>query len=107
MSKKVIVIENSVKYKYLINNSNFTDMSQPIFQAPLSVINGKQYAEKSEINYLGLESVVNLPIQVVKKIENILLVCFLFFILIFIILTLTYLLHSPKSPSAIMFHHLL
>lgn len=57
------VIESSVKYKYLIDNSNFADMSQPIFQAALSAINRKEYAEKSGINYLELESVVNLPIQ--------------------------------------------
>ncbi len=57
------VLESSVKYNYLVENTNFVDMSQMTFQSALSAINRKEYAEKNGINYLELESIVNLPIQ--------------------------------------------
>lgn len=57
------IIESSVKYNYLVENTNFVDMSQMTFQSALAAINRKEYAEKLGINYLELETVVNLPIQ--------------------------------------------
>lgn len=57
------VLESSVKYNYLVENTNFVDMSQMTFQSALAAINRKEYAEKNGINYLELESIVNLPIQ--------------------------------------------
>lgn len=57
------IVENPTKYTYLIDNTNFTDMSQNIFQSALMALNRKEYAEKVGIDYTELETIINLPIQ--------------------------------------------
>ena len=61
-AKAGFVVESAVKYYYLVENSNFADMSQMTFQSALAAINRKEYAEKEGIDYLELETIVNLPI---------------------------------------------
>lgn len=61
-AKAGFVVESGVRYKYLVDNTNFIDMSQMTFQSALQALNRKIYAEKSGLNYLELETVVNLPI---------------------------------------------
>lgn len=61
-TKAGFVVESAVKYYYLVENSNFADMSQMTFQSALAAINRKEYAEKEGIDYLELETIVNLPI---------------------------------------------
>ena len=60
--KAGFVVESAVKYYYLVENSNFADMSQMTFHSALAAINRKEYAEKEGIDYLELETIVNLPI---------------------------------------------
>ena len=61
-TKAGFVVESAVKYYYLVENSNFADMSQMTFHSALAAINRKEYAEKEGIDYLELETIVNLPI---------------------------------------------
>lgn len=61
-AKAGFVVESAVKYYYLVENSNFADMSQMTFHSALAAINRKEYAEKEGIDYLELETIVNLPI---------------------------------------------
>lgn len=61
-AKAGFIVESEISYKYLVDNTNFTDMDKMAFQNALQALNRKVYAEKSGLNYFELETVFNLPI---------------------------------------------
>lgn len=61
-AKAGFIVESEISYKYLVDNTNFTDMDKMAFQNALQALNRKIYAEKSGLNYFELETVFNLPI---------------------------------------------
>ena len=57
------VIDGLTKYTYLVNNKGFSDSNQYVFDEYLSSLNQKVYAEKNNLDFAELQSVVHPTIE--------------------------------------------
>lgn len=62
-AKAGFIVYSLSKYTYLVNNSNFADHNQMVFENILTTLNQKSYADTNNLNFDELQSIINSPVE--------------------------------------------